>query len=82
MKHKLNVNGDIESRRRIAERRNVPVRETVQQTIQPQHHETEENQAAAAEGGFSCPILFYLIFFAGVTIAGLLLYKSGEKNTK
>lgn len=49
MKHKLNVNGDIESRRRIAERRNVPVRETVQQTIQPQHHETEENQAAAAE---------------------------------
>ena len=46
MKHKLNVNGDIESRRRIAERRNVPVRETVQQTIQPQHHETEENQAA------------------------------------
>ena len=44
MKHKLNVNGDIESRRRIAERRNVPVRETVQQTIQPQHHETEENQ--------------------------------------
>ena len=35
MKHKLNVNGDIESRRRIAERRNVPVRETVQQTIQP-----------------------------------------------
>ena len=42
-------NGDIESRRRIAERRNVPVRETVQQTIQPQHHETEENQAAAAE---------------------------------
>ena len=25
MKHKLNVNGDIESRRRIAERRNVPV---------------------------------------------------------
>ena len=49
MKHKLNVNGDIESRRRIAERRNVPVRETVQQTIQPQHHETEENQAAAEE---------------------------------
>ena len=49
MKHKLNVNGDIESRRRIAERRNVPVRETVQQTIQPQHHETEENQAAATE---------------------------------
>ena len=37
MKHKLNVNGDIESRRRIAERRNVPVRETVQ------------HQAAAAE---------------------------------
>lgn len=49
MKQKLNVNGDIESRRRIAERRNVPVRETVQQTIQPQHHETEENQAATAE---------------------------------
>lgn len=41
MKHKLNVNGDIESRRRIAERRNVPIRETEQQTIQPQHHETE-----------------------------------------
>ncbi|MCO7113823.1 hypothetical protein NIB75_18755 [Bacteroides uniformis] len=47
MKHKLNVNGDIESRRRIAERRNVPVRETVQQTIQPQHHETEENRGGS-----------------------------------
>lgn len=53
MKQKLNVNGDIESRRRIAERRSVPVRETVQQTIQQQHHETEENRAAATEEAVS-----------------------------
>lgn len=45
-------------------------------------HGWQPYQAAAAEGGFSCPILFYLIFFAGVTIAGLLLYKSSEKNKK
>lgn len=49
MKQKLNVNGDIESRRRIAERRFVPIHETVLPDNQQQCHETEKNQAAAAE---------------------------------
>ena len=50
MKHKLNVNGDIESRRRdCGSAGTFPSVKPYSKTIQPQHHETEENQAAAAE---------------------------------
>ena len=44
MKQKINVNGDIESRRRIAERRSVPARENISPDNSQQYHETEKNQ--------------------------------------
>lgn len=49
MKQKINVNGDIESRRRIAERRSVPARENISPDNSRQYHETEKDPATAAE---------------------------------
>lgn len=49
MKQKMNVNGDIESRRRIAERRSVPARENISPDNSQQYHETEKDPAAATE---------------------------------
>ena len=40
MKQKMNVNGDIESRRRIAERRSVPARENISPDNSQQYHGT------------------------------------------
>ena len=49
MKQKINVNGDIESRRRIAECRSVPARENISPDNSRQYHETEKDPATAAE---------------------------------
>ena len=38
-------------------------------------HGIQPYQAAAAEGRFACPVLFYLIIFAVVVVVGLMLNK-------
>ena len=38
-------------------------------------HGIQPYQAAAAEGRFACPVLFYLIIFAAIMIAGIVLNK-------
>ena len=42
MKQKINVNGDIESRRRIAECRSVPARENISPDNSRQYHVNPE----------------------------------------
>lgn len=42
-------------------------------------HGLQPYQAAAEAGDFSCPIIFYLMIFAVVTIVGLRLYKGTKK---
>ena len=43
-------------------------------------HGIAKYQQAAAQGSFSCPVLFYLIVFAAIMILGNFFYKKQEKN--
>ena len=42
-------------------------------------HGIQPYQAAAAEGGFACPVLFYLIIFAAVIALGLVFNRKRDK---
>ena len=42
-------------------------------------HGIQPYQAAAAEGRFACPVLFYLIIFAVVMIVGMAINRKKSK---
>ncbi len=43
-------------------------------------HGLQPYQAAAAEGGFSCPMIFYLIVFVVVMVVGARIYRKNDSS--